>query len=94
MSAHEYYTGSWGGDQYTQADGSYSITGLAPVSYRVEIDTYGTDYIREYFDSTYDHENAVPVFVTYHPAYLLRTPADKAKAWTDLKALRAALHAQ
>jgi DNA polymerase len=22
--------------------------------------------------------------VTYHPAYLLRTLADKAKAWTDL----------
>ena len=26
----------------------------------------------------------VPVIVTYHPAYLLRTPADKAKAWIDL----------
>ncbi|MGS5089350.1 uracil-DNA glycosylase [Hydrogenophaga sp. A37] len=26
----------------------------------------------------------VPVIVTYHPAYLLRTPADKAKAWADL----------
>jgi DNA polymerase len=25
-----------------------------------------------------------PVVVTYHPAYLLRTPADKAKAWEDL----------
>lgn len=26
----------------------------------------------------------VPVVVTYHPAYLLRTPSDKAKAWEDL----------
>ncbi len=26
----------------------------------------------------------VPVVVTYHPAYLLRTPADKARAWDDL----------
>lgn len=26
----------------------------------------------------------VPVIVTYHPAYLLRTPADKGKAWADL----------
>jgi DNA polymerase len=26
----------------------------------------------------------VPVVVTYHPAYLLRNPADKAKAWVDL----------
>ncbi|MDE2359837.1 MAG: uracil-DNA glycosylase [Betaproteobacteria bacterium] len=26
----------------------------------------------------------IPLIVTYHPAYLLRTPADKAKAWEDL----------
>lgn len=26
----------------------------------------------------------VPVVVTYHPAYLLRNPQDKAKAWEDL----------
>ncbi len=26
----------------------------------------------------------IPVIVTYHPAYLLRNPADKAKAWEDL----------
>ncbi len=26
----------------------------------------------------------VPVVVTYHPSYLLRNPADKAKAWADL----------
>lgn len=26
----------------------------------------------------------VPVVVTYHPAYLLRNPADKGKAWFDL----------
>ncbi|MCX7071310.1 MAG: uracil-DNA glycosylase [Gammaproteobacteria bacterium] len=26
-----------------------------------------------------------PVLVSYHPAYLLRTPADKAKSWLDLK---------
>ncbi|MCK6431465.1 MAG: uracil-DNA glycosylase [Burkholderiaceae bacterium] len=25
-----------------------------------------------------------PLVVTYHPAYLLRNPADKARAWTDL----------
>jgi DNA polymerase len=27
---------------------------------------------------------AVPVVVTYHPAYLLRNLADKAKSWADL----------
>ena len=29
-----------------------------------------------------------PLIVTYHPAYLLRQPADKAKAWEDLKFAR------
>ena len=28
--------------------------------------------------------SGVPLIVTYHPAYLLRTLADKAKAWEDL----------
>ena len=26
----------------------------------------------------------IPLIVTYHPAYLLRNLADKAKAWEDL----------
>jgi DNA polymerase len=26
----------------------------------------------------------VPLVVTYHPAYLLRQPADKARSWDDL----------
>ena len=26
----------------------------------------------------------IPVVVTYHPAYLLRSPQEKAKAWADL----------
>jgi DNA polymerase len=31
------------------------------------------------------HEyHGVPLVVTYHPAYLLRNPADKARAWDDL----------
>ena len=29
--------------------------------------------------------DATPLMVTYHPAYLLRNPADKAKSWEDLK---------
>jgi DNA polymerase len=28
--------------------------------------------------------HGVPLVVTYHPAYLLRQPADKARAWDDL----------
>jgi DNA polymerase len=30
------------------------------------------------------HFGEIPLVVTWHPAYLLRTPADKAKAWEDL----------
>jgi DNA polymerase len=30
------------------------------------------------------HYQGVPLVVTYHPAYLLRSPLDKAKAWDDL----------
>src|SRR5258705_1523092 len=30
----------------------------------------------------------VPLVVTFHPAYLLRTPSDKRKAWEDLKFAR------
>lgn len=30
-------------------------------------------------------EQAIPLVVTYHPAYLLRKPTEKAKAWDDLK---------
>ena len=31
------------------------------------------------------HEyQGIPLIVTYHPAYLLRSPAEKAKAWQDL----------
>lgn len=30
------------------------------------------------------HALQVPVVVTYHPAYLLRNPADKSKVWEDL----------
>lgn len=26
-----------------------------------------------------------PLFITYHPAYLLRSPREKAKSWEDLK---------
>ena len=33
----------------------------------------------------------VPLVVTYHPAYLLRSPAEKRKAWEDLKFAREVL---
>ena len=30
------------------------------------------------------HYHGVPLIVTYHPAYLLRSPAEKARSWADL----------
>jgi DNA polymerase len=36
----------------------------------------------------------VPLIVSYHPAYLLRNPADKARAWEDLCLARATLGAR
>ncbi|WP_374260241.1 uracil-DNA glycosylase family protein [Zoogloea sp.] len=37
------------------------------------------------------HYAGIPVIVTYHPAYLLRNLADKAKAWEDLCFARATM---
>lgn len=34
-----------------------------------------------------------PLMVTYHPAYLLRSPGEKAKSWEDLKKVRRFLDA-
>ncbi len=39
-------------------------------------------------------ERRVPVVATYHPAYLLRNPADKRLAWADLCLARSAHDAQ
>ena len=39
----------------------------------------------------YFGEARLPVVVTYHPAYLLRSPREKAKSWVDLKRARSLL---
>ena len=38
------------------------------------------------------HYADLPLIVTYHPAYLLRQPADKAKSWRDLCLAKSLLH--
>jgi DNA polymerase len=30
-------------------------------------------------------DTGIPLVATYHPAYLLRSPAEKRKAWQDLQ---------
>ena len=37
---------------------------------------------------------SIPVVVTYHPAYLLRQPEEKPKAWADLLLAASALHTE
>ena len=37
--------------------------------------------------------NGIPLVVSYHPAYLLRKPADKRKSWQDLLKVKKQLHA-
>jgi len=50
---------------------------------------------RHYYDnSDGDDGTHIPMVVTYHPAYLLRSPLEKRKAWDDLRRLRALLEAQ
>lgn len=37
------------------------------------------------------HYQGIPVICTFHPAYLLRNPAEKRKSWEDLKKLKTML---
>lgn len=48
------------------------------------------DY-RPLTDGVSDNASAIPAIATYHPAYLLRTPSQKALAWADLLMLRSRL---
>ena len=38
-------------------------------------------------------ESQTPLMITYHPAYLLRSPGEKAKSWEDLKKVHRFLNA-
>lgn len=43
-----------------------------------------TDPLGKLRGRVHAHASGVPVVVTYHPAYLLRSPSQKRKAWEDL----------
>ncbi len=51
----------------------------------------GTDKPLGALRGRWSHYKGVPLLSTYHPAYLLRTPADKRKVWQDLKMVMAKL---
>ncbi len=44
-----------------------------------------------HFPGATDEGATIPVMPTYHPAYLLRSPGEKAKAWADLQMVMARL---
>jgi uncharacterized membrane protein/protocatechuate 3,4-dioxygenase beta subunit len=64
VGANDNVKGRWGNSVKTNKDGSYIIRGLPPGNYRVEVDPSNTDYIREYYSSTYDYSSAASVPVT------------------------------
>ena len=43
---------------------------------------------QRYFYEKCDDGARIPVVVTYHPAYLLRSPLEKRKSWEDLRRVR------
>ena len=47
----------------------------------------------QWFNHALPNGKIIPALVTFHPAYLLRAPAQKALAWQDLLALKSRLHA-
>ena len=51
----------------------------------------GTDKPLGALRGRWSHYKGVPLLATFHPAYLLRTPADKCKVWDDLKLVMAKL---
>jgi DNA polymerase len=51
----------------------------------------GTDKAMGALRGRWSRYRGVPLLPTYHPAYLLRNPADKRKVWDDLKLVLAKL---
>ncbi|MFH1216152.1 MAG: carboxypeptidase regulatory-like domain-containing protein [Pseudomonadota bacterium] len=55
----------WGEGEYADENGNYTITGLPPGDYRVQIYYWGDEsYLGEYYDNTYNWEDATWVTVT------------------------------
>ena len=67
LTAYRYESGQvtyYAGADGTDSDGAYAITGLATGDYIVEIDTFGTNYMPEYYQGKATENEADPVSVT------------------------------
>jgi len=62
VTAYEYATNKWAGNQETEADGTYTIQGLMPGTYRLKV--YQGGLATEYYDNTLDPDAATPVVVS------------------------------
>lgn len=62
--SENYDTSSGGNGDYTDASGEYEITNLSAGIYRVAISTWGTDYVRQYYNNTELWDRATPVSVS------------------------------
>ncbi len=49
---------------------------------------------QRYFYENIDDGTSIPIVVTYHPAYLLRSPLEKRKSWQDLRLARQLLESR
>ena len=61
VDAFPFEGGGKGGGALTGLDGTYTITGLAPDSYRVYV--FADDYVNEFYDNTTDITQSAPVLV-------------------------------
>ncbi|MCP4352897.1 MAG: hypothetical protein GY795_46195 [Desulfobacterales bacterium] len=65
VDAYDYSTRTLNGSAMTGSDGSYTISGLLPGSYKVCIpDSAFLNYLGKYYNNTYDSDSAVPVKIT------------------------------
>jgi len=60
---HNYDNGTWFGGTNTDSNGAFTLRGLPPADYRVELDTWGTPYARELYNDTYNYNEASRVSV-------------------------------
>ena len=63
VTAADYDTGRYRGEDTTDADGLYVIRRLPGGRFRVRVGTQGTDFISEFYDDILDQDLATPVVV-------------------------------
>ena len=71
-----------------QTNRNNSTKGLMCLRYLCRSNPAQHKSARWYVTGKFHEYKGIPMMVTYHPAYLLRNPNDKAKVWDDMKKVR------